>query len=198
MSVLIAVPTYETIATECYKALWELDGAGHELMFDAVKGYDCALARIKACEAAQQYGAEWLLMVDSDTVLPPDALANMLEHDAPLTLGYYQSKPHPKGETCIWKAGGWASRYRAAEFHALEADGVTAVRVSGGGLGCALLRVRTLDGVPKPWFRWVVEANGSETGEDIYFCKQLNRLGVPIIADTRVACGHAYRTLHQV
>lgn len=198
MSVLIAVPTYETICSETYKALWELDDCGHDLMFDAVKGYDCALARIKCCEAAKHYGADWLLMVDSDTVPPPDALANMLEHDAPVVLGWYQWKNHADGETCLWKPGGWTSRYSAAELHALESDGVTAVRSQGGGLGCALIKTTILDRVPRPWFRWIVEANGSETGEDIYFCKLLNRAGIQVLADTRAACAHVYRTRHEI
>ena len=116
MSVLISVPTYETISTETYKSLWELDTGGHEAYFEAVKGYDCALARIKMCEKALEYGADWLLMVDSDTVLPHDALANMLELDADVVLGYYQWKNRDRGETCLWKYGNWTTRYMAREL----------------------------------------------------------------------------------
>lgn len=198
MSVLIAVPTYETISTECYKSLWELDGGGHEIMFDSVKGYDCALARIKACEMARDYGAEWLLMVDSDTVVPPDALANMLEHDVDVCLGYYQHKRSDIGGTCLWKHGSWANRYTGPELHALAARGRHLIRVQGGGMGCSLVRVRALGGLPYPWFRWVVTPTGTETGEDIYFCNLCRDNGIPVHADTRVACGHAYRTVHEI
>lgn len=200
MSVLIVVPTFETITTECYKALWELEDGGHGLMFDTVKGYDCALARISACRKAQDYKAEWLLMVDSDTILPPDALANMLEHDADFVLGYYQHKKSAPGGTCLWKDGdgGWGERYDAGELRALAEKGVNLVRVRGGGMGCTLLRVSVLDGLPFPWFKWEVTPMGTETGEDIYFCNLCRSHGVKIHADTRVACGHAYRTVHEV
>jgi len=198
MSILIAVPTYETISTETYKALWELDSAGHEVMFDAVKGYDCALARIKMCEAAIEYGAEWLLMVDSDTVPPTDALANMLEHDADVVIGYYQWKNRPPGETCVWKLGNWTTRWTASELHALEARGTDSAIVQGGGMGCALVRTSILHRLPRPWFRWVVTPEGAETGEDVYFSNLCRQNGVNIRVDTRVACKHVYATAHEL
>lgn len=200
MSVLICVPTYETIATETYKALWELSCSEHELMFDTVKGYDCALARIKACEKAINYKADWLLMVDSDTVPPRDALDNMLSHDVDVCLGYYQFKTKRDGETCLWKLGNgnWSSRFTGREMHTLEAQGTNLVKVSGGGMGCCLIRVSVLERIPKPWFRWIVNADGSEVGEDVYFFRQCMSQGIDVFADTRVACGHAYRTLHQI
>ena len=198
MTVLIAVPTYETISTETYKALWELDTGGEVAMFESVKGYDCALARIKMCEKAQEYRAEWLLMVDSDTVPPQDALANMLEMNVDVCIGYYQHKHKKQGETCLWKYGNWSSRYMAKELHALDAMGTHKLRVQGGGLGCALLRVSVLDKLPKPWFKWEVRPDGTETGEDIYFCNLCKKHGIEIYADTRAACGHAYSTVHNL
>lgn len=197
-TVLICVPTYETIATECYKSLWELDSAGHDVMFDTVKGYDCALARIKACEMAQEYGADWLLMVDSDTVLPHDALANMLEDDVDVVLGYYQWKHREPGQVAVWKYGQWTERYTAQELHSLDAMGKAAVVVQGGGMGCTLIKVDVLKRLPKPWFRWIVRADGTETGEDVYFCKLCNDNGVRVYVDVRVACSHVYTTEHEV
>lgn len=198
MTVLICVPTYESIATETYKSLWELEECGHELMFDTVKGHDCALARIRACEMAQRYGVEWLLMVDSDNVLPRDSLANMLSHDMDVVLGYYQWKIKGPGETCLWKQGGWAERYTAGELHALEDRGIDLVQVEGGGMGCCLVRTAVLDLLPRPWFRWDVSPDGVETGEDIYFFNACRKAGVAVFADTRVACGHVYRTNHEI
>ena len=197
MSVLIAVPTYETITTETYKALWELEDCGQPVMFDAVKGYDCALARIKACERALDYGADWLLMVDSDTVPPPDALANMVADGVDVCLGYYQWKNRPAGETCLWKLGGWSTRYTARELHAAASAG-RLLQVQGGGMGCSLIRTAILSRLPRPWFRWVVRPDGTETGEDVYFCDLCREHGVAVWADARVACGHVYRTEHRI
>lgn len=198
MTVLICVPTYETICTETYKSLWEQEDCDQDLMFDTVKGYDCALARIKACQMALDYKVEWLLMVDSDTVLPHDALKNLIEHDKDVVLGYYQWKVKEKGETCLWRHGDWSSRYSASELHALHAVGTNLVRVQGGGMGCTLIRASILEKLPRPWFRWVVESNGLETGEDIYFFNLCKKNGIAVYADTRVACGHVYRENHEL
>ena len=36
MTVLICVPTYETICTETYKSLWEQEDCDQDLMFDTI------------------------------------------------------------------------------------------------------------------------------------------------------------------
>ena len=66
MSVLIAVPTFETIAPECFKAIYHLKGDG--LSFDFVKGYDCAKARNEIVKKALDGGFDYVLMIDSDVV----------------------------------------------------------------------------------------------------------------------------------
>ena len=58
--VLIAVPTFENIYPDTYKALWEMDKGGNEVIFDFVRGYDCASARNNIVELARKYGAEYL------------------------------------------------------------------------------------------------------------------------------------------
>lgn len=199
MSVLITVPTYETVSTETYRALWEQEDCGHEVWFDAVKGYDCALARIKCCEAAIDAGADYVWMVDSDTVPPGDALANMVGDAVDVCLGYYQWKIKGEpGETCLWKQGGWIERFKAAELRAMADAGKDIVRAQGGGMGCALIRVTALERLPKPWFKWEVRADGTETGEDIYFANLCKKAGIRIWADTRAACGHVYKEYHGV
>ena len=198
MTVLICVPTYETITTECFKALWELSCSDHDLMFDTVKGYDCAIARIKACKKAIDYGVEWLLMVDSDTVLPRDALDNLLSHDVDICMGYYRFKNRGENETVLWKASGWSERFNARELHMMALQGQNLVRVSGGGMGCTLIRVSVLEKLPHPWFQWIYNDDDTEIGEDIYFFRQCQKKKIPVYADTRVACGHAYRTLHEI
>jgi hypothetical protein len=69
MKVLIAVPTFETIAPECFKAIYELQG--DDLTFDFVRGYDCAKARNEIAKKALNGGFDYVLMVDSDIVIPP-------------------------------------------------------------------------------------------------------------------------------
>ena len=45
MKILIAVPTFETIYPDTYKSIFDLDKGDHEVLFEFVRGYDCATAR---------------------------------------------------------------------------------------------------------------------------------------------------------
>lgn len=58
MKILIAVPTFESIQPEVFKAIYDLDPAGHDLHFDFVKGYDCACARNRIGRLARYYQYE--------------------------------------------------------------------------------------------------------------------------------------------
>ena len=40
MKILVAVPTYETIAPETFKSIYDLAKADNEVNFEFVKGYD--------------------------------------------------------------------------------------------------------------------------------------------------------------
>ena len=89
MKILIAVPTYETIFPDTYKSIWDMDKCGHEIQFEFVRGYDVATARNNIAQCALDCGADYVLMVDNDVVLPKDALKNLLEEPQAVCTGYY-------------------------------------------------------------------------------------------------------------
>ena len=78
MKILIAVPTFENIMPDTFKSIYDLDTTGHEVMFEFVRGYDCATARNHIAQMALDKGVDYVLMVDNDVVLPKDALQNLL------------------------------------------------------------------------------------------------------------------------
>ena len=78
MKILVAVPTFENITAETFKSIYDLDAHGHELSFEYVKGYDCARARNDIGKKTIEGGYDYVLMVDSDIILPKDALKNLL------------------------------------------------------------------------------------------------------------------------
>ena len=89
MRILIAVPTFESIYPDTFKSIYGLDSCGHELMFDFVRGYDCATARNKIAQLAIDEETDYVLMVDNDVVIPEDALAIFTEDLKDVCLGYY-------------------------------------------------------------------------------------------------------------
>jgi len=208
MKILVAVPTFETIYPDTYRSIWDLDRGGHEVLFDSVRGYDVATARNRCAQKALDCGADYVLMVDNDVVLPKDALTLMLEDPEPICLGYYAHRGNDNlynGRTCLCKLKDGdgnpyyhyplESEYTAAEMEAMKAKGVRKFQIHGGGMGCALIATEVFRKVPYPWYDWVNygDKNRGMLSEDLYFCELARCSEYKIMGDARVACGHLLR-----
>lgn len=189
MKILIAVPTFETIQPEVFKAIYDLDPAGHDLAFDFIKGYDCAVARNRIGKMAQEGGYDYVLMVDSDTIIPSDTLRFMLEGPVDICLGVCPRKNTSEKKTAMIKFGG--SSYHDSYFYPELPDGRT--RIRGGGFACALVRSYVFTALDYPYFQYVTNADGSTLSEDFYFCQNAALMGFDVWMDPRVRCGHLAR-----
>ncbi len=189
MKILVAVPTFETICPEVFKAIYDLDLAGHNVDFDFVKGYDCAKARNEIAKKAQRGFYHYVLMVDSDTVIPKETIRWMLEEPVDICLGVCPRKNTRTEQTTLYKQGqyNFEDEYKYPE---LTRDRML---IKGGGFACAMVRVDVFDKLKYPWFQYVSYSNGSFLSEDFYFCCEAEKYGLPIYADTRVKCGHLAR-----
>lgn len=203
MKVLLAVPTFETISPETFDSLWHLDKNGFDCDFAFVKGYDCAKARNEIAKKAKKDGFDFVLMVDSDVILPKDALQLLLGDypDIPeLVLGVVPKKNTKNKETEIFSFSannfGEANRYRIQEVEQLVKKGTRRIQVKGGGFGCALVNVTVFGILPYPWFRYINYPDGGLLSEDLYFCDLLNRHEYVVAMDPRVRCGHMVREFH--
>lgn len=208
MKILIAVPTFETIYPDTYKSVWELDKGQNEVVFDFVRGYDVATARNRIAQRAIDLNADYVLSVDNDVVLPKDALTKLLQDAKDVCLGHYAHRDADNryyGRTCICKLldehGNkyfnypLESEYRAQEMRDMAAAGQTKIVVHGGGMGCALIKTDVFRTLMYPWYDWVnySDSNRGMLSEDLYFCEQCRKMGIPIHADVRVGCGHLFR-----
>lgn len=189
MKVLIAVPTFETIQPEVFKAIYDLDPAGHDLAFDFVKGYDCSVARNRIGKMVQEGGYDYVLMVDSDTIIPPDALKLMLDTPVDICLGVCPRKNTSEKKTAMIKFGD--NSYHDSYFYPELPDGKT--RIRGGGFACALVRSYVFTALDYPYFQYVTNADGSTLSEDFYFCQNAALMGFDVWMDPRVRCGHLAR-----
>ena len=211
--VLIAVPTFESITPDTFKALWDLDKGEHECLFEFVRGYDCATARNKIAMKAQELGADYVLMVDNDVTPPRDALLNMLSHDVDVVLGFYAHRNQDNiynGKTCVCKLLDESgkpyfnypleSEWTADELREKREAGEHLIQIHGGGMGCALIKVSVFDRLFYPWYDWVnyADDNRGMLSEDLYFCEKCKADFTPIYTDSRVACGHLMRRIQEV
>lgn len=161
-------------------------------MFDYVKGYDCARARNQIAEISLKYGFDYVLMVDSDIILPNDALVKLLEQPVDICLGVYPRKNTTTGQTEIFKLG-HKDFVDANNMNLAEITSPGRMDIKGGGLGCALINTQVFKELPKPWFYYVQYNSGAVLSEDNYFCSQAAKIGKTIQVDTRVICKHLVR-----
>jgi glycosyltransferase involved in cell wall biosynthesis len=213
LKILIAVPTYETITPDTFKSIYGLDKCGHWVVFDFIRGYDVATARNHIAQACLNEKADYVLMVDNDVTLPPDALKNLLSHDEAVVLGFYAHRDNDniyRGRTCVcrmYQPNGEAyfnypleSEYTADEMRAFRENKVFKLRIHGGGMGCALIKADVFNQLSYPWFDWVnyADNNRGMLSEDLYFCEKCKQLNIPIYVDSRVGCGHLMRRIQGV
>ena len=210
MRILIEVPTYDgRISRATSESLWRLDCGGHDVDYKPRQGYGCGMARNRIAADALNAHYDYVLMVDNDIELPPDALVHLLEHRQPIVMGWYLNRYARGGGslTTLYRVGYTWDMYTASELLDLRDAGEHLIRVKGGGMGCCLFVSDLFNHLPFPWFEWtdngrdeldVADAYACHDafqsgGEDINFCNLATSHGIPIHADTRVACGHEFR-----
>ena len=195
VAVLVCIPTYENIMPETFKSVYGLkepESQGRPL-FDYVKGYGCAQARNKcakeALEYKDKYNIEYLMFVDSDVILPEDALVHMTEGDADVVLGIYPRKNTTTGQTEIFLP---AERDFTDKnnLNLANVPDEPRIAIKGGGMGCALIRVDLFERMEYPYFKYVEYEDGATLSEDNYFCWMAGKIGAKIECDTRVRCWH--------
>lgn len=205
-TILIAVPTFESIFPDTFKAIYDLDVSGHDVSFEYVRGYDCATARNRIAKKALNLGVDYVLMVDNDVVLPKDALINLLDDPKPVCLGFYAHRDNDnvyRGRTCVcklhtpegtrWHNYPLESEYTAEELAELRNKGEYKIRIHGGGMGCALIKTSVFNAIKYPYYDWVNYESGRMLSEDLFFCEQCKKHSISIHTDTRVNCGHILR-----
>lgn len=206
MKILIAVPTFESIYPDTFKSIYDLDKSGHDVIFEFVRGYDCATARNRIAQMALDKKTDYVLMVDNDVVLPKDALVNLTDDLKDVCLGFYAHRDSDniyRGRTCVCKLldeNGvryfnypLESEYTATELAEMKDKGEYKVRIHGGGMGCAFIKTSLFEKIKYPWYDWVNYKGRGMLSEDLYFCEQCKANSTLIYTDTRVNCGHMLR-----
>ena len=201
--VLIAVPTFESVQPATFKSIYDLDTEGFDVCFEPITGYTVAHARNKIAERGFELGADLVLMVDSDIVLPGDALQLLASDDVDVVSGAYMHRnPESKDaiNTNLVKLGqfNYYEQVSRDEIHEFEEAGVQLLEVKGGGLGCCLINMAVFEIISHPWFAWRSYANGRMLSEDLHFCEKLKEADIPFHADPRVQCGHVFRFIEEV
>ena len=190
MKILVAIPTFENILPDTFRSVYRACHKYANADFDFIKGYDCAKARNEIMKKAIDGNYDYVLMVDSDVVIPENTLDCLLEHPVDICTGLYPRKNTKSHEIEAFKLG---TKNYTNRFTFDEIQSVDRFQVKGCGFGCVLINVNILEHMSYPYFKYVIYDNGSVLSEDLYFCSQADRAGFSIWADPRVRCGHSIR-----
>ena len=201
MNLLIAVPTFENIEPDVFKSIYQLriPSPFSNCDFESVRGYDCARARNVIAQKAIEGNYHYILMIDSDVVVPKDTLERFCEVKPPeVLLGVYPRKGSvKKSEVFSFNADNYsaANQYGFDELWQMrDIHGAHRIVVKGGGMGCALIKTSIFENLDYPWFAYSQYPNRGILSEDLYFCENVRKHGGRIMVDTRVFCGHIKKT----
>ncbi|MDR1207121.1 MAG: glycosyltransferase [Rickettsiales bacterium] len=195
IKILITVPCFERICVQTFKSIYDLfipDGVIAEFRYQA--GYTIEQARNNQVSESIAGGFDYTLFVDSDMVLPKDAITRLLDADADFATGWCLQKiPNSRGITTLKSARGedWLS-----EAEVVQAGGAI-IPIIACGLFCALVRNSVFGDLKEyddNWFRYVDAKQPDGTwltvSEDLDFCNKLMSKGKKLVCDTGLRCGH--------
>lgn len=188
--VLVATPMYAPfICAKTDLALREMDCGSHEVVPHICQGYDVARARNMIADAAVRGGCDYVLMVDSDIVPPVYAFTRLISHGKDMVLGWYPRGNDPEMTNMVRFNAIDQSAKRCYPVEELESmSGL--VKLRGGGLGFALISTDVFRLFDRPWFEFKDFPSGQGLGEDYAFCDRVRLLGVEVLVDPLVRCGH--------
>ena len=156
-----------------------------------IRGLPIDVARNHGIEHAFKENADWIFFLDSDIILPPNALVMLLQWKLPIVAGIYPLKRIEDGfKLNVYKKEGNSYKQMTLEdvpkgHRLLECDAVAT--------GILLVSCDLLRKISKPYFKWDIYPESEEEGvsEDIFFSEKVKKeLGIEIYADTFVRGKH--------
>ncbi len=198
MKVLVVIPTKAGVENECFQAVLTQDYPDYGIFVSSLKPIPLDLSPEKnrvhnivrnrnyARKMALASDAEWFLWVDTDVVLPRNAITEFLKVGKPLMGGWYK-----KILGSDWVAGRWVSSDTFSHFQKPE-QGVVSTDLLG--LGCAMIHRSLLERVE---FKNGTDVIGKDMsgksyflGECMLFCQDSMRLGEKACMVGNVICAH--------
>lgn len=193
LKILVACPVFEDdIKTDTVKSLLGLRRIGWTL-FNFVKGYDVAKARNEIAKEALEDNYDYVLMVDSDIVVPQDTLIDLLGCNSDVAMAWYYRKNTGIEQTEIFKEDG---KPNFTDRNNMSADDIKKeyipFEIKGGGLGLTLIKTEMFKKLRYPFFKYVQYDNGEVLSEDNYFCLKVKENKGKIVCNPQLKANHLW------
>ncbi len=134
--------------------------------------------------------AEFLFMLDSDVLPPPDIIGKLMGHikrrkDIRMVGGWYKIKQEPYNPVVYHEDGLDALGIMQYAQYSANEVGKRLEKVDAAGAGCWMMHRSVAEALgPKPY-------DMAEGGEDLLLCRKVRELGFDLFIDWRLACAHA-------
>ena len=143
--------------------------------------------RERLAALALEFGAEYMLWLDSDVVFPATTAVRLLSHNEDVVAANYVRRQLPAKGVAYEKIGQW---HTPLGFEVRD----ELVPVEGVGMGCMLMKTDIFLELSKPWFEFEwTPASNDFLGEDMVLCRKIAATGRQIKIDT--ALSHELRHL---
>lgn len=204
MRLLLGVPTAGHPTREFLDSLRTLDMPGEVVAFDrcTVTGNFVPAQRELIARRALATGADYLLTIDDDMVVPPDALVRLLDllraqPDVAIAGALYYGRDGIRPMA----ASGWESHDTTKGWIPAFTD--EPVAVDAVGFGCVLTRVSALRRLAQPFFgaQIYIETSAARVrlcNEDFLLCERFRHAGYRVVLHAGVRCGHVDRASGRV
>jgi hypothetical protein len=137
---------------------------------------------------------EWsyLLTLEHDNLVPPDALIKLVEAIEKGPYDAVGSLYFTKGEAGAPMIYGDPARVPVSfEPQQIHPDQHGLQETNGIGMGCSLFRISALKRLERPIFQTLTGSEGKGLmTQDLYACKAMREAGMRIAVDTNVRVGH--------
>lgn len=153
------------------------------------EAYNQAIEAILANSELSKW--QYVLTIEEDNLLPPDALLKLLESikDYDAVGGLYWTKG-PDGQPMCYGSPDVFPKNFIPQIPQPD----TLTPCNGLGMGCTLFKLDMFKKLPKPWFN-TLQTYEPGTGvkcytQDLYFFEQAGKNGFRFACDSRVKVGH--------
>ena len=137
--------------------------------------------RERLATLAVEFGAEYMLWLDSDMVFPATTAIRLMSHDEDIVAANYVRRQLPAKGVAYEQIGEW---HHPLSFEVRD----ELVPVEGVGMGCMLMKTDIFSTIPKPWFEFQFHPPSNDfLGEDMLLCQKIAKTGRTVKIDTALS-----------
>lgn len=197
--IALAIPGYHSVSTKWFAQMMRLDRNMNDPLAVTIGVYTPMAMRVMVEELLKAPNWDRLLVVETDTIIPPDALVRHANHTEDIVGSMYfqHDPPFALNVHKILPEGGMVE-YPAETVYSWL-DNPATYEVDTVGLGCTSIAravfekwepgCLTFDAEYDPQFADHPFSHGV-VSHDTYFCREARRQGFRVFVDTSIRCDH--------